>query len=65
MKTYPLLIPVFALLLFSASLSAAVPRATPLETAQGIGAQRDSGPHNPAPGACALICDVQRDARFF
>jgi hypothetical protein len=65
MNTFPLLIPVFALLLFSASLAAAVPRATPLETAQGIKAQRSSGPYDPAPRACALVCDVQRDARFF
>lgn len=65
MKIYPLLIPAFALFLVSASLAAAVPRATPLETAQSIQAQRASGPYNPALRACALICDVQRDARFF
>ena len=65
MNTYPLLFPVFALLLLSASLAAAVPRATPLETAQGIAAQRNSGPHDPTPRACAFVCDVQRDVRFF
>ena len=65
MRTYPLLIPVLALLLFTASLAAAVPRATPLETAQGIEAQRNRGPHDPTPAACAFLCDVQRDARFF
>jgi len=65
MNTYPLLFPIFALLLFSASLATAVPRATPLETAQGIAAQRNSGPHDPTPRACAFVCDVQRDVRFF
>jgi hypothetical protein len=65
MKTYPLLFPVIALLLLSASLATAVPRATPLETAQGIAAQRNSGPYDPTSRACAFICDVQRDARFF
>jgi hypothetical protein len=65
MKNYPLLIPVFALLLFSASLAAAVPRATPLEAAQGIEAQRGSGPYDPTPRACAFVCDIQRAARFF
>lgn len=65
MRTYPLLIPVLALLLFTASLAAAVPRATPLETARGLEAQRNSGPYDPTPRACGLVCDVPRDARIF
>jgi hypothetical protein len=65
MKIYPLLIPVFALLLLSASLAATIPHATPLETAQGIEAQRNGGPYEPTPRACAFVCDVQRHVRFF
>jgi hypothetical protein len=65
MKIYPLLTPVFALLLFSASLAAAVPRISPLDTAPGIEARRNSSSYDPTPPACAFVCDVQRDALAF